>query len=71
MNNTPINKKLATLMCFIFGTHLASLLYGMYAGLIMTEIGPKVFNIGNLIHEIPIIICAFLIATNNHFLLLK
>lgn len=69
MNETQLNKKLATLMCVIFATHLVALLYGMYAGTIMHNIGPKVFNIGNIILDVPIIICAFIIASKKKLFL--
>lgn len=65
MNETQINKRLAILMCVIFATHLAALLYGMYAGAIMYDLGAKIFNVGNIILELPIIICAFLIASEK------
>lgn len=69
MNVTQFNKKLATLMCVIFGTQLVALLYGMYAGAIMYDIGPKVFNIGNIILDVPIIVCAFMIASKKSLFL--
>lgn len=54
-------------MSVIFATHLVALLYGMYAGAIMYDLGPKVFNIGNIILDLPLIICAFIIASKKSF----
>lgn len=69
MNVTQFNKRLATLMSVIFATHLVALLYGMYAGAIMYDLGPKVFNIGNIILDLPLIICAFIIASKKSLFL--
>lgn len=66
MIETRIERKLASLMCVIFATHLVMFLYGMYAGAIMYKIGPKVFNIGNVILDLPIISCTFIIASNKN-----
>ena len=69
MSETHSNKKLATLMCVIFATNLVALLYGIYGGAIMYDFGLKVFNIGNIILDVPIIVCAFIIASKKNLFL--
>lgn len=69
MNETQKHKKLAILMCVIFATHLVALIFGMFAGTIMYNMGPKVFYIGKIILELPIIISALLIATRKDLIL--
>lgn len=69
MNEAQSNKKLATLMCVIFAANIVALLYGMYAGAIMYNIGPTVFNIGYVILDMPIIVCAFVVASKKNLFL--
>ena len=65
MNESYINKKLATLISIVFATHLVSLVYGMYAGAIMYKLTPVIFNVGNMILDLPIIIAAYIIASKK------
>lgn len=65
MKESYNNKKLATLICIIFATHLVALVYGMYAGAIMYRLPPVIFNVGNMILDLPIIISAYIIASQK------
>ena len=71
MNESYINKKLATLISIVFATQLVALVYGMYAVDIMyklditSKLTPVIFNVGNMILYLPIIIAAYIIASQK------
>lgn len=44
---------------------MIALVYGMFAGTIMYKMTPAIFNAGNLILDLPIIIAAFIIASHK------